>query len=73
MSLSTINSISFFIAVDDSIKILASTPYSLNLTASSTVDTAKKSIPLSTKNFEYGINPKPYPFPFTTAIIFIGL
>ncbi len=59
MSFSTNSSISFFIAVEESISILACKPASLNFTASSTVDTARKSIPLSIKNFEYGINPNP--------------
>ena len=62
-------SMSFFTAVEDIINISSFIPASLSFSASSTVATAKKSIPLSIRNFVYSTNPSPYPFPFTTAII----
>ena len=55
--------------VDESINISSFIPTFLNSIASSTVATAKVSIPLSIKKFEYSTSPNPYPFPFTTPII----
>ena len=59
-------------AVEESINIFSFIPAFLNFKASSTVDTAKKSIPLSIKKFVNSTNPSPYPFAFTTAIILTG-
>jgi len=61
---------SSFIAVDDNINIFSLIPAFLNCKASSSVATAKKSIPLSIKNFVNSTIPSPQPFAFTTAIIF---
>ena len=68
--LSTNVSTSCSIAVDDNISISSFIPASLNFIASSTVETAKNDIPLSIKNLVYSTIPNPYPFAFTTAIIF---
>ena len=53
------NSISFSIHVEESIIIFSFMPAFLIFIASSTVETANIFIPLSIKNFENSINPKP--------------